>query len=77
MGLIRLLLLGLLLYLIWRLIRGVRSPRQPAQPPPTAERMLRCTQCGLNVPERECLHRDGRTFCSSEHHRAWLEQQRD
>ncbi|MCK0538490.1 PP0621 family protein [Alcanivorax quisquiliarum] len=77
MGLIRLLLLALLLYLIWRLIRGIFSPRQPASPPPAAERMLRCTHCGVNVPERECLHRAGHTFCSPEHHRAWLEQRRD
>lgn len=76
MGLIRLLLLALLLYLIWRLLRGVFSPRQPTRPL-AAERMLRCTHCGLNVPERECVHHAGRTFCSAEHHRAWLEQQRD
>lgn len=77
MGLVRLLLLALLVYVIWRLIRHSFAGRRPTPAGDQAERMLRCAQCGLNVPERESLQREGRSFCSPEHHRAWLERQRD
>lgn len=77
MGLIRLLILAALIYIVWRFYQSLRAPRRApgtASPPPApAERMVKCRQCGLHVPEKDAfLHRD-LGFCSQEHQRLYLE----
>lgn len=78
MGLIRLLILAAIIYIIWRFYQRLRAEqrqRRAAQPPPsTAERMLKCPQCGLHVPEHEAFVHRGRGFCCQEHQRLYLER---
>ncbi|HQU14873.1 MAG: hypothetical protein B7Z66_01420 [Chromatiales bacterium 21-64-14] len=68
---LRVLLFALFAYGVMTLIRGALAP--PAAPPQRrvtrAERMVRCTHCGLFVPESEALH-DGEQHYCSEGHRA-------
>jgi len=40
------------------------APRQPG-----GERMVPCSQCGINLPESEALAEGARYFCSDEHRR--------
>jgi len=44
---------------------GAAAPRAPS--PPVAEDMVRCEQCGLNLPRSEALSERGRWYCSREH----------
>ena len=81
MGLIRLLLLLLLAWVIWQLIRKALVRPTDRQPPAESgmngQRMVRCQQCGVHVPEALALWHDDRSFCSKEHQHDWLEQRHD
>ena len=76
MGLIRILLILLLLWVIWSLARKTLAALRPPPPPPAgqAQPMVRCLHCGVHVPEQEAIWREERTFCSHEHHQAWLKK---
>lgn len=77
MGLIRLLVFAAFIYLIWRLAKNLlaqRTGRGPRAGGPVGERMLRCRQCGVHVPEREAFQHRGLSFCSQGHQRQYLEQ---
>lgn len=69
MGLIRfliLLALAYVAYLLWRRFKAARaeSRRRDA---PEPERMVRCAQCQLHLPENLALYQDGKWYCCSEH----------
>ena len=58
----------LLVWWILRLLRGSpASIEKPTKPP--VENMVACAKCGLHVPEKEAVTRDGKSYCSEEHAR--------
>lgn len=75
MGLFRLLLLAAvvaLLYWGWRRLTAPRrqaGPRQagPRQAGPGSEPMVRCTHCGVHLPESRALRDETRWYCGPEH----------
>lgn len=76
-GIIRLLILGLLVWLAWKLVRRLISPPAGKQPPARGNgstRMLRCEQCGVHVPEPDAFIARGHAFCSQAHQQQWLEE---
>jgi len=71
MNLPRLIIIALAVWLVVTLYR--RFFKQPA-PPKTSQtgatkNMVRCTHCGLHLPETEAIAAEGRFFCSPEHRR--------
>ena len=65
-------LLGVGLYVAFRIWRGSQRPgaaAPPADAPAAGEAMVRCDQCGLNVPKSEALAEGGRWYCSEGHRR--------
>ena len=66
--LILLALIGLLIY--WILKSYARNAQRSADKPPTTsevEDMVRCAQCGVNLPKSESILSQGNFFCSDEH----------
>jgi uncharacterized protein len=65
------LLLGLALYVGFRLWRAGqrRDSGRTSSPDGTGESMVRCEQCGLNVPQSEAVADAGRWYCSEAHRR--------
>lgn len=66
--LILLALIGLLIY--WILKSYARNAQRSADKPPQAseiEDMVRCAQCGVNLPKSESILSQGKFFCSDEH----------
>jgi len=62
-----LVLVGLVAYF---LLRGFRRDREaPRKPPADGERMVDCSQCGVNLPVSEAVKAGDRYFCSDEHRR--------
>lgn len=67
--------------LLWRNFLGgtrgggaPRPPGAPSAPPPAdapasppSETMVRCEQCGVNVPQSEAVFERGRWYCCREH----------
>lgn len=86
-ALIRLIIIGALIWLAWRLIRSTllenqQSPSSSSRPSGggsqgTPERMVRCDQCGVHVPESEAFFHKQHAFCSQDHQRVYLEHHRD
>lgn len=65
-------LLALALYVAYRLWRAGQcrdDAGRDERSPPSAEPMVRCEHCGLNVPQSEALADGGRWFCSEAHRR--------
>jgi len=73
MGLIRILLLGLILYIAWQLVKRTLKPPAPTNPAARdqAAKMLRCEECGVHVPENLARWHKGHSFCCKEHSDAW------
>lgn len=66
--LLRLIIIGLLVWLAYRLIRKLAAPaRGKERGRLHHEEMVRCEVCGLHVPRTSALCRDDRFFCSREH----------
>lgn len=62
------LLLGVGLYVGFRIWRaGQRRDRGAAPPSRTGEPMVRCRQCGLNVPQSEAVADGDRWYCGEAH----------
>ncbi|GAA5111816.1 PP0621 family protein [Alloalcanivorax gelatiniphagus] len=79
MGLIRLLILAAVVYLGWRLARRLLNASGGASgggrdAAPRSEKMIKCRQCGVHVPEGESFRHRGLAFCSQEHQRLYLER---
>lgn len=62
-------------FIIYQMLKGYfRNLQQPpASNPntsrPAAENMVRCVQCGVNVPQTEAIFSRGEFFCTDEHRR--------
>ena len=62
-----LLLVGFLIYLVLKKYFGNLQRPTPTARPPVAENMVRCAQCGVNVPQSEAIFSRGQHYCSDEH----------
>jgi uncharacterized protein len=62
------LLIGIFIFylLLKNYFRNLQRPDRPVRPP-AAENMVRCAQCGVNVPQTEAFFSRGEYFCSDEH----------
>lgn len=45
----------------------LRKPRDVPRTRSVSGRMVRCSHCGIFVPEQEALEKDGQLYCSREH----------
>ena len=62
-----LLILALVVWWAWK----KRAELPPAaDTPPLPERMVRCAQCGVHLPESDALADGDRHFCNEAHRRA-------
>ena len=58
---------GLIIYIfLKKYFRNLQGPASTAKPP-IAENMVRCAQCGVNVPQTEAIFSRGEHFCGDEH----------
>lgn len=67
MNLLRLIFIALA---VWVLIALIRSYMRRAAAPKKPQRIgtiVRCTKCGLHVPQSEALVKDERYYCSASH----------
>lgn len=73
MGLIRIVLLGLIVYVAWRLVKRTLNQPAPSNPAPQdrPEKMLRCEECGVHVPQDLVSWYRDHSFCCKEHSDAW------
>lgn len=62
---LRLLLWGSVLFLGWRLVRRKFFPTPHVIP--LAMRTVRCSYCGVYLPEKEALAKDQLWYCSRAH----------
>ncbi|MFH1604157.1 MAG: PP0621 family protein [Pseudomonadota bacterium] len=66
----KLLLLILLAIAVWWLAKGFRrNDRNKDASGAAPERMVRCSHCGLYLPQREAVVEGDRFFCCVEHRR--------
>lgn len=69
----KLLVLVLVALVAYAVLKALAAPRRdpgaagPGARPGAGERMVPCSECGVNVPESEALVADGRYFCSDAH----------
>ena len=63
------LLIGIFIFyiLLKKYFRNLQGPAPSVRPPAAAENMVRCAQCGVNVPQTEAFFSRGEYFCSDEH----------
>lgn len=57
-------------FIVWALIRAYqRSLQNPSSPSnkQSVEDMVKCTQCGVNLPRSEAIYSGGDFFCTPEH----------
>lgn len=75
----KLLLLALLaavVYFFWRAAarrNAQRRPRDGRSSAAVPERMVGCSQCGVNLPVSDAIEVRGRFFCSEEHRRLFVD----
>lgn len=70
MNLIRLIIIGLIIWFLYRAFqRMLEKPRSTETPkrPLTSQDMVKCAHCGIHIPRDEALERDGKSYCSPEH----------
>jgi uncharacterized protein len=65
-----LLIIGVTIFIVW-LLKGGRRNRSaaPRSEGRSAEDMVRCQVCGVNLPRSEALMSRGRFYCCDEHRR--------
>jgi uncharacterized protein len=70
-GVIKILLLIAIGFVAWAVLRAYqRSLNKPPAPPRTevtAEDMVRCAHCGVNLPRSEAIFSAGDFYCTPEH----------
>ncbi len=68
MNLIRLLVIGLIIYLVLRIFkRWAANKNQKKQTKVEHIKMVRCKVCQLHLPENDALQKNGDFYCSQEH----------
>jgi len=70
MNLIRLIIIGLVIWLLYRAVqRMLNKPAQQEQPRRrvTSHDMVKCAHCGIHIPRNEALEHNGDFYCSPEH----------
>jgi uncharacterized protein len=66
----KILLLIVIGFVVWVVIRAYqRSLNRPTTPArsQTVEDMVKCAQCGVNLPRSEAIFSGGEFFCTPEH----------
>lgn len=77
---LRLVIIGLIIWFAWRLIQrwlvSQQGQQQPPAPPPTTDgqAMRRCAYCNVHVPEGESTRSRGEFFCSEAHRDAFFRE---
>ena len=72
----RLLFWALIAFLVMGALRALsrggsaRNAAAPGPAPAAAENMVRCVQCGVNLPQSDAVRADGGWACCTEHARA-------
>ncbi len=70
MGIVRLLIIGVLVWLAFRLFKRITNrpsiSENSAQNSPS-KKMIQCKQCGLHIPVDEALSKGDDHFCCSDH----------
>ncbi len=62
--------LGLVIYLLFKNYqRKLGQPDNAARAERGAEDMVKCAQCGVNLPRSEAIFSQGEFFCTPEHQR--------
>jgi uncharacterized protein len=76
---LRLLFLIALVAIGYALYQKMRDKPSSAAAPPAnkALSMKRCTECGMHLPENECLTYHQQFFCSEEHKQHYIETHPD
>lgn len=52
---------------LWRRYKRASETRQQPRKPDAPAPMVRCTTCGIHVPEQQALTQDGQWYCSHAH----------
>ncbi len=69
-GILRLIILGLIIWLVIRLYRRLSSGTSGQKPDAAArpvENMVRCEVCGVHIPEKHALEKNHHYYCSQAH----------
>jgi uncharacterized protein len=72
-ALLRLIILAALVWFVISLVRRALSSRptvEREEPPPAL--MRQCAQCGVHLPEKDCIRAEDRFFCCEAHRDAHL-----
>lgn len=80
MNLIRLIVIGLIIWLLYRMfLRVLQKPAPRRQEPPKgiARDMVKCAHCGIHIPADEAQCKGEACYCSSEHLNAGPRQEGD
>lgn len=70
-GVGKILLLIVIGFAVWAVFRAYQRslghPPSRARRDPTVEDMVKCAQCGVNLPRSEAIYSGGDFFCTPEH----------
>lgn len=81
MSFFRLIALALLVWILWFLWRNYRvqasRQREQRKQARLGERVVKCSNCDLHLPEASALRDGDHWFCSNAHRQAWLQRQPD
>ncbi|MCW8829295.1 MAG: PP0621 family protein [Gammaproteobacteria bacterium] len=70
MNLIRLAIIGLIVWLLYRMFYRMLNkpkPQQKVKQQAPSHNMVKCAHCGIHIPTNEALHHNGHDYCSPEH----------
>jgi len=71
-NLVRLILIGVVVWVVLQALRrilGFLNPPKSPPPPGSTQNMVRCARCGLHLPEAEAIKERGEYYCCEEHRR--------
>lgn len=79
-GILRLVIIGFIIWFAWRFLQKLLAGRQDEQstppPPPSSQAMRRCAYCNVHIPEGESTQSRGEFFCSEAHRDAFFRERR-